>query len=105
MNVARGLDKKAMDYYFAKVEKTVPKEEPTTALRAMIAGADFMPMVPETVSYRYIFLPTVGLQDDPYARITVAHRLASQRREQGNVVLLSVWKIHRHTESRRPRTL
>ncbi len=41
-------------------------------------------------------MPTVGLQDDPFARNTVAHRQAGQRREQGNVVLRSVWKQYTH---------
>ena len=53
MSIAKGLGKKAMDVYVKKVEKIAAKEEPTQELMAMMAGADFMPMVSETVSYRY----------------------------------------------------
>ncbi len=53
LNLCQGLDKAAMDIYLSKIEKMVAKEEPTSELRSMMAGADFMPMVSETVSYRY----------------------------------------------------
>ncbi len=53
MTIAKGLDKRAMEVYISKVEKIAAKEEPTQELKAMMAGADFMPMVSETVSYRY----------------------------------------------------
>ena len=53
MTIAKGLDKKAMDVYISKVENIAAKEEPTQELMAMMAGVGFMPMVSETVSYRY----------------------------------------------------
>ena len=53
MTIAKGLGKRAMEVYISNVEKIAAKEEPTQELKAMMAGADFMPMVSETVSYRY----------------------------------------------------
>ena len=53
LNLSKGSDKAALDIYLSKIEKLVAKEEPTPELRSMMAGADFMPMVSETVSCRY----------------------------------------------------
>ncbi len=51
--IAKGLDTVAMEAYIKKVERIAAKAEPTQELLAMMAGADFMPMLSETVSYRY----------------------------------------------------
>jgi hypothetical protein len=53
MTIAKGLDAKAMEAYIKKVEKIAAKEELTQELMALVAGADFMPMISDTVSVRY----------------------------------------------------
>jgi hypothetical protein len=53
MTIAKGLDKKAMEVYIAKVATIAAKADPSQELMAMAAGADFMPMTSETVSVRY----------------------------------------------------
>ena len=51
--LSQGLDKEAMAAYAEKVDKMAEKGTMTTELAKMVAGADFMPMVSEAVSYRY----------------------------------------------------
>ena len=51
--VSKGLDKRAMAFYADKVNKITGKADPSNELVAMAAGADFMPMISETVSMRY----------------------------------------------------
>ena len=42
-----------MDEHIKKVERIAANAEPTQELLALLAGTDFMPMLSETVSYRY----------------------------------------------------
>ena len=51
--LSSGLDKKALEDYGAMVTTIAAKGTITAELRNMVAGADYMPMVSETVSYRY----------------------------------------------------
>ncbi len=51
--LAKCLVRKAVEIYTEKVNKIIARADPSHELVAMAAGADFMPMVSETVSMRY----------------------------------------------------
>ena len=53
MTLSQGLGRKRWASTARSGEKIVAEGETKSELRSMVAGADFMPMVSETVSYRY----------------------------------------------------